>query len=220
MAIEAKDLGFGYFLGYSSVVAGCGFAAGAAFVLVYQRAKKRIPVARDYDPVDGDDSSDDDDEQAAAAATTASDQWGLMDAPYKMLLCVNMDLKDEGAAAARSSRLGVAASRRSPEIPRVAAESSSRTERASLPPRRRDSSRARRGLATTRPERVAAAAPPRLVPCTPRPRTRPERVAAAAPPRPRAPVPRNSHEAPAAAPRRSHGISTSHPRRRRDGPTE
>lgn len=54
---DGRDLGFGYFVGFTGVVAGCGFAAGAAAVLVYQRAKLRKPTARpQYEPVDGDAS--------------------------------------------------------------------------------------------------------------------------------------------------------------------
>ena len=82
-----EKLGFGYFAGLLGGVAAVGFAAGVAAVLVCQRAARRVPKALDSD----DDASDDEE----GAPLVAGARWGLRDAPYKMLLCINCDLRDE-----------------------------------------------------------------------------------------------------------------------------
>mmetsp|Transcript_12618 Transcript_12618/g.38719 ORF Transcript_12618/g.38719 Transcript_12618/m.38719 type:complete len:189 (-) Transcript_12618:25-591(-) len=73
-----EKLGFGYF---------AGLLGGVAAVLVCQRAARRVPKALDSD----DDASDDEE----GAPLVAGARWGLRDAPYKMLLCINCDLRDE-----------------------------------------------------------------------------------------------------------------------------
>ena len=82
-----EKLGFGYFAGLLGGVAAVGFAAGVAAVLVCQRAARRVPKALDSD----DDAADDEE----GAPLVAGARWGLRDAPYKMLLCINCDLRDE-----------------------------------------------------------------------------------------------------------------------------
>ena len=79
---------------------------------MYQRQQRRIPrrsaAGKAIGPgdvgvgvVDGADSdscsSSDDEHDAPGVA----DPWGLLDAPYKMLLCVNMDLKDAAGKSAK-----------------------------------------------------------------------------------------------------------------------
>lgn len=88
MAAQAagEKLGFGYFAGFLGGVSAVSFAAGLATVLAYQRIARRVPT-----PLDSDDD-DSDDEQTAPLVDK---NWGLADAPYKMLLCINTDLKDE-----------------------------------------------------------------------------------------------------------------------------
>lgn len=82
-------------------------------MLVYQKKAKRIPRRsaagrefgdghHDAGAVDGEASSSDDDSSDDEAETAvAAPAWGLLDAPYKMLLCVNCDLKDASGKSAK-----------------------------------------------------------------------------------------------------------------------
>ncbi|KAJ8605808.1 hypothetical protein CTAYLR_000549 [Chrysophaeum taylorii] len=65
----------------------CSFAAGAFAAAVMLRVRQRIPVAMIDD--------DDDDDGGGGEKPRVDDRWGVLDAPYKMVLCVNMDLRDD-----------------------------------------------------------------------------------------------------------------------------
>mmetsp|Transcript_9029 Transcript_9029/g.10450 ORF Transcript_9029/g.10450 Transcript_9029/m.10450 type:complete len:110 (-) Transcript_9029:572-901(-) len=54
--------------------------------------RKNVPsVEEDY--VDDSDSDDDDDDDDTVPLTnTSAKEWGMKDAPYKMVLCVNQEL--------------------------------------------------------------------------------------------------------------------------------
>lgn len=71
------------------------FIAGALVPITYFYLTKSskadgggIPLGDDDDW----DDSDDDDVQPTSGGNTSSSSWGLKDAPYKMVLCVNQEL--------------------------------------------------------------------------------------------------------------------------------
>ena len=132
----AESSGLGYFLGFFGGTAVVGFGLGVVATVTYQ--KMQIPQRRanskfDHlsdddggggggavdggDESEGESDSESDDDAAAAAggsrpmtsAYAASAKWGLLDAPYKMLLCVNMDLKDEAGKSTKMKPGKVAA---------------------------------------------------------------------------------------------------------------
>ncbi|KAK7240451.1 aminoacyl-tRNA hydrolase [Aureococcus anophagefferens] len=119
----ADGAGFGYFMGFLTGTAACGFGLGVVATLTYQRMsipQRRANAKFDHlsddegnaNAVDGADSSDDESEPDAAAdaaAASNANRWGLLDAPYKMLLCVNMDLKDEAGKSTKMKPGKVAA---------------------------------------------------------------------------------------------------------------
>ena len=72
------------------------FIAGALVPLTYIYLTKSsrtndgdIPLGDDDE---WDDETDDDDVQPTSGGNTRSSSWGLKDAPYKMVLCVNQEL--------------------------------------------------------------------------------------------------------------------------------
>lgn len=79
----------------------CSFACGAMTVVVVQHIRARIPRASFQLAGDADDDDENErqmtlraqsDKDARDPQRPMKDDWGLLDAPYKMLLCVNMEL--------------------------------------------------------------------------------------------------------------------------------
>ncbi|KAH8090233.1 peptidyl-tRNA hydrolase [Aureococcus anophagefferens] len=102
----ADGAGFGYFMGFLTGTAACGFGLGVVATLTYQRMS--IPQRRanaKFDHL----SDDEGNANAVDGADSSDDEWGLLDAPYKMLLCVNMDLKDEAGKSTKMKPGKVAA---------------------------------------------------------------------------------------------------------------
>mmetsp|Transcript_4270 Transcript_4270/g.6035 ORF Transcript_4270/g.6035 Transcript_4270/m.6035 type:complete len:190 (+) Transcript_4270:174-743(+) len=70
------------------------FAAGTLLGVAVSR-RSGGPIAL-HELNGGDDDSESEDE-----GERVRDEWGVLDAPYKMLLCVNMELKDENGKATK-----------------------------------------------------------------------------------------------------------------------
>ena len=72
------------------------FIAGALVPITYFYLTKSSKADGGGIPGVGDDDdwddSDDDDVQPTSGGNTSSSSWGLKDAPYKMVLCVNQEL--------------------------------------------------------------------------------------------------------------------------------
>ena len=126
---KGKKFTMGYPISLFLLSLASSFIAGVAAVLVYQKSAQRIPSRKQItqEGADGGASTDEEDEDEdeseyesgesedenvpTTAGATPEDKWGVADAPFKMLLCVNMDLRDEngkntkmkpGKAAAQS----------------------------------------------------------------------------------------------------------------------
>ena len=90
------------------------FLAGALLpTLAYTilAPKSSLPKTTESEPTEKDCCSDDDDELLLPNPRATSDpptQWGFADAPYKMVLCVNMELKmGKGKVAAQCGHAAV-----------------------------------------------------------------------------------------------------------------
>lgn len=79
----------------------CSFLCGAMTVIVVQHIRARIPRASFQLVGDADDDDENERHTTPRAQGTkdardpqlpVKDEWGLLDAPYKMILCVNMEL--------------------------------------------------------------------------------------------------------------------------------
>jgi PTH2 family peptidyl-tRNA hydrolase len=70
-----------------------------------------------YDDSDDDDSDDDDDDNTVPLTNKSAKDWGMKDAPYKMVLCVNQGLgMGKGKIAAQCCHAAVACVQKSRKL--------------------------------------------------------------------------------------------------------
>eukprot|EP00527_Entomoneis_sp_CCMP2396_P006653 CAMPEP_0198145414 /NCGR_PEP_ID=MMETSP1443-20131203/23313_1 /TAXON_ID=186043 /ORGANISM="Entomoneis sp., Strain CCMP2396" /LENGTH=187 /DNA_ID=CAMNT_0043809057 /DNA_START=36 /DNA_END=599 /DNA_ORIENTATION=+ len=94
------------------------FAAGAllptlAYILLAKGKQVPIPNDDDDNEEDADDSEDEDEDLQGLVPNADASKWGMSNAPYKMVLCVNTSLSmGKGKIAAQCSHAAVACYKR------------------------------------------------------------------------------------------------------------